>query len=467
MEEILLDGVGAITQAQNKILVAKVRIILHDVPQHRPVANGHHWLGNIVSIFPQAHPKSAAKNDHFHLYYSFTCSEPDKLSFVLCAIDDFLGAALLMNLYLGNRNDELPAPLANKRVLLDDFVLQIPGKNQQKVRLRLPDAIWRKNRNMRPRQESAVLVRISVHGVIQEIRADRAVIQQSIALPRRSISRDLFPIAFRGNQKLQQLPLRFLHLLRKTRIPLQARGSGRFFSRTQLPDSLLHRFRWIFFMPSVDPQRSSMRWQFLNVEERDSMRCEDLLRRHKRKVGKMFVINRVELVFFHQPLQVRKLHGDHTRRLQQDFHPRHEVVQVRHLRENIIPEQQIRLFSRDRQLPGRISPKKLDQRRHTLLRRYSRNICRRFNPQHRHTLLGKVLQQISVVAGQFHHKTLFADSKPLCHPIGILLCSHQLSWSNLSKALPRRYYADVAVSNSSGFANGGCVSYNSKYFSGR
>src|SRR2546427_3953909 len=50
---------------------------------------------------------------------------------------------------------------------------------------------------------------------------------------------------------------------------------------------------------------------------------------------------------------------------------------------------------------------------------------------------------------------------------GLVLWSHQLSWSNLSKALPRRYYADVAVSISSGFANGGCVSYNSKYFSGR
>src|SRR5213594_2949426 len=90
--------------------------------------------------------------------------------------------ASLMNLHLRNRHNELPAPLANKRILLDDFVFQIPRKNQQKVRLRLPDAIRRKNRNVRPRQESAVFVGIAVHRVIKEIRSNRAVIQQRITL---------------------------------------------------------------------------------------------------------------------------------------------------------------------------------------------------------------------------------------------------------------------------------------------
>jgi hypothetical protein len=72
VEKILLDGIGAIAEAQNEILVAEVRVVLHYVPEHWPVADWHHGFGNMVRIFPQAHPKTAAKNDDFHLRYSFT-----------------------------------------------------------------------------------------------------------------------------------------------------------------------------------------------------------------------------------------------------------------------------------------------------------------------------------------------------------------------------------------------------------
>src|SRR6266853_2431429 len=107
--------------------------------------------------------------------------------------------ASLMNLHLRNRHNKFPAPLANKRILLDDFVFQIPWEDEQKVRLRLPDPLRRKNRHVRPRQESAVFVRIAIDGVIEEIRSNRAVIQKCVSLPRRSVPRDLFPFAFRGD----------------------------------------------------------------------------------------------------------------------------------------------------------------------------------------------------------------------------------------------------------------------------
>src|SRR5260370_41411729 len=75
MEEVLLNGIGAVAQAQDEVLVAEVRVILHDVPQNRPVTNGNHGLGDIISILPQAHSESAAKDNDFHLHYSLPSCE--------------------------------------------------------------------------------------------------------------------------------------------------------------------------------------------------------------------------------------------------------------------------------------------------------------------------------------------------------------------------------------------------------
>src|SRR5258708_36533406 len=75
MEEVLLNGISAVAQAQNEVLVAEMRVILHDVPQNRPVTNGNHGLGDIISILPQAHSESAAKDNNFHLHYSLPSCE--------------------------------------------------------------------------------------------------------------------------------------------------------------------------------------------------------------------------------------------------------------------------------------------------------------------------------------------------------------------------------------------------------
>ena len=74
----------------------------------------------------------------------------------------------------------------------------------------------------------------------------------------------------------------------------------------------------------------------------------------------MLVINRVELIFCHQSLQVRKLHGDHARRLQQDLHACNEIIQVRHLRQHIVPKQQIRLLALCDQLARRLFSEKFN-----------------------------------------------------------------------------------------------------------
>src|SRR2546426_11551466 len=83
---------------------------------------------------------------------------------------------------LGNRDDELTAPLADARHLSHDLVLEIPRQDKHVVGPRLAYLLRRTDRDMAPGKELALLVRVAVHRVWQEIRPDAAVIQQRVGL---------------------------------------------------------------------------------------------------------------------------------------------------------------------------------------------------------------------------------------------------------------------------------------------
>jgi len=54
--------------------------------------------------------------------------------------------------------------------------------------LRLTNLIGRKNWNMSPRGKPSVLIGISIHGIVDEISTDAAVIQQSISFTGRTVA---------------------------------------------------------------------------------------------------------------------------------------------------------------------------------------------------------------------------------------------------------------------------------------
>ena len=55
----------------------------------------------------------------------------------------------------------------------------------------------------------------------------------------------------------------------------------------------------------------------------------------------MLVVNRIELVFRDQPLDMRNLDGYHALRSQEVGHAGDEVVELRHLRQNIVGGDQV------------------------------------------------------------------------------------------------------------------------------
>ncbi len=64
-----------------------------------------------------------------------------------------------------------------------------------------------------PGSEPAVLVRVAVDRVVEEVGADPAVVEQRVALARRAVADDLLAGAPELDQEVEQGPLRFLDLL--------------------------------------------------------------------------------------------------------------------------------------------------------------------------------------------------------------------------------------------------------------
>src|SRR5258708_37258263 len=114
-----------------------------------------------------------------------------------------------------------------------------------------------------------------------------------------AVAGDFFSAALGLNQEFKQLSLCLLDLFGKTRIRFQSRIAGSFLTLAQSGDPRADRLRGIFLVPAVDSQRTSVGRKFFHIKERQSMRREDFLCREERKIGKVFVIYCVELVFLH------------------------------------------------------------------------------------------------------------------------------------------------------------------------
>ena len=68
---------------------------------------------------------------------------------------------------------------------------------------------------------------------------------------------------------------------------------------------------------------------------------EDPFGGDEREIRKMLVINGIKLIFVHQPEQVWKLHGNDAARFEQDLHSLDEVIEVRNLGQDVVPQKEI------------------------------------------------------------------------------------------------------------------------------
>ncbi len=135
----------------------------------------------------------------------------------------------------------------------------------------------------------------------------------------------------------------------------------------------------------------------------------------------MLVIDRVELPVLDQAQQVRELHRNCARGLQQDRQSSGEVVQVGHVRQHVVGADQVGLLARGGEPMRCHHTKEGDLGRHAARFGHGGDIGGRLHAEDSDALAAEVPQQIAVVAGQFHDQRIRAEPKLVLHPRRIRL----------------------------------------------
>src|SRR5512147_1618882 len=123
--------------------------------------------------------------------------------------------------HLRDRDDEAPSPLAHVGELVDDLVGQVPGKDQDEVRMGLFECLRMVNRDPGAGQELPLLVRVAVDRELEQVGADAAVVEQRVSLAGSAVADDAFAIATALDQELEQLPLGLDHPRRERAVSLE------------------------------------------------------------------------------------------------------------------------------------------------------------------------------------------------------------------------------------------------------
>ena len=346
VEEELLDDVGLVAEAQHEIAMPVLAVVLHHVPQDRLLADRDHRLGDALGVVADARAEPAAEQNDLH----------DGTSARLDDVTSGIGTT------------KLAAPLADVAHLLDDLVLQVPGQDQDVVGPGLVDRLDRLDRDVHARREAAVLVGVAVDREVEEVGADAAVVEQRVALAGRAVAADPLALLLGRDQERQQLALGALHLLGEARVGRRARAKPSSRSRASSSPTRGDRPVRGVGVREIDAQRAAVRRQLLDVEQLQTVaRGEPLDRRRARSRRSA----RGRWCRTGSPRSAARRCGNSSvidaLRLQQARHAGDEVVEVRHLRQHVVADDEVgracpRATSRSRQLDA----EELDQGRDAL-----------------------------------------------------------------------------------------------------
>ena len=99
---------------------------------------------------------------------------------------------------------------------------------------------------------------------------------------------------------------------------------------------------------------------------------------------------------------------------------RGEVVDVGHLREDVVPEDEIRVPALAREARAELRPEELRDRLDASRDRRLGDVQRRLDPQHGDALREEVLQEIPVVRRELDDEAVRAEREPLAHLVDVL-----------------------------------------------
>jgi len=157
----------------------------------------------------------------------------------------------------------------------------------------------------------------------------------------------------------------------------------------------------------------------LDVERLQPVMREDPAEGHERVIAEVLVIDIVELVLLQQVQHMVEFERRDAGRLQQLGESGDEVVQVRHVGDDVVGRHQIGRVPFRPQLPRRLPPEEQHLHRDAQLAPGGSDVGRRLDAEHRHALRQEPAQQIAVVRGDLDDLAVRAELEALGHLVGV------------------------------------------------
>src|ERR1700751_3272161 len=143
------------------------------------------------------------------------------------------------------------------------------------------------------------------------------------------------------------------------------------------------------------------------------MSSEYLFHCNQREVRKVLMIDRIVLVLLHKSAQMRELQRGNSFRLKQNSNAADKIVKIRDLCQDIVANYQVRCLSAGNHLLRGMAPEELDKGGHPLFLSRLGDVCCGLDAEDGNSFFQKILQQITVVAGQFDRKAPWSKVETL------------------------------------------------------
>ena len=130
----------------------------------------------------------------------------------------------------------------------------------------------------------------------------------------------------------------------------------------------------------------------------------------------MLMIDRVVLIAINESHQMREFECENATRIECYLYAPHEVFDVRHMSEDIVANQQVSPPSVGMQHPRCLRAKKSHNGFNAFFLLCMKSDVRcRLNTQDRNTFIRKMLEQISIIARNLYHESIFIEPEAIDH----------------------------------------------------
>src|SRR5690606_22564263 len=132
------------------------------------------------------------------------------------------------------------------------------------------------------------------------------------------------------------------------------------------------------------------------------------------------MINGIKLIALHEAQQVREFHGNDAVGLKEDLHAANQVVNIRHVRQYIVSDEQVGLAVFLLQGLSGFNTEEAYLCADALLDGILGHVRRGLDAQHGNTLVYKILEEVTIVAGHFRNQAIGTDGETLDHLVGVV-----------------------------------------------